>query len=43
MHVHGKTKGHHPKLGYKDQTKQTDMDVEAHKHKTRQGRGILYK
>ena len=43
MHVHDKTKRLSLKLAYKEQTKQTNMEVETYKHKTRQGRCILYK
>ena len=43
MHVHGKTKGLNPKLVYKEQIKQTNIEAETHKHKKRQGRCILYK
>jgi len=38
-----KQKDKNPKLAIKGQTKQTNMEAETQKHKTRQCRDILYK
>ena len=43
MHVHGKTKYKNPKLAYKEQTKQTNLKAETHRHEIKQGKDILYK